>query len=87
MPDNAIDDCESEARHNFRQEITDGNHVYAYDYGSVMHYPAYAFAIDRSKPTIIAPQGITIGQRRGLSSGDIRTVNTIYPQRFPGGRH
>ena len=35
--------------------------------GSVLHYSAYGFAIDPSIPTIIVPQGITIGQRVGFS--------------------
>ena len=36
--------------------------------GSVMHYPAYGFAIDPSIPTIVPLQeGVVIGQRDGLS--------------------
>jgi hypothetical protein len=35
--------------------------------GSVMHYGAYAFAVDPSIPTIIVPDGVTIGQRDGFS--------------------
>jgi astacin len=71
-----------DARGNFEQVVADGDDIYDYDYGSIMHYHAHAFAIDRSKPTIIPRRpGITIGQRRGLSQGDIRTVETIYPRR------
>ncbi len=64
-------------RHNFRQHITDGDDIGAYDYGSIMHYSAFAFAIDTSKPTIIAPQ--PVGQRNGLSDGDRAAVATLYP--------
>jgi hypothetical protein len=66
------------SRHNFDQHITDGDDVGGYDYGSVMHYPAHAFAIDPGKPTIEAPDGIRIGQRDGLSPGDIAAVAHIY---------
>lgn len=61
---------------NFDQHITDGDDIGPYDFGSVMHYPATAFAIDATKPTIIAPQ--PIGQRSGLSNGDIDAVRHIY---------
>lgn len=35
--------------------------------GSVMHYGAYAFAVDPTIPTIITPNGEAIGQRVGFS--------------------
>ena len=35
--------------------------------GSVMHYGPYGFAIDPSIPTIIVPDGVSIGQRAGFS--------------------
>ncbi|XP_046645314.1 hatching enzyme 1.2-like [Daphnia pulicaria] len=49
-----------------------------YDYGSVLHYSAYAFAVDPSIPTIIVPDGVSIGQREGFSEVDIFEVNTLY---------
>lgn len=50
-----------------------------YDYGSVMHYGAYAFAIDRSVPTIIPTvPGAQIGQRTTLSRWDIERVQILY---------
>lgn len=63
--------------HNFYQQIADGDDVGAYDFGSIMHYGKYAFAIDPNQPTIIAPQ--PIGQREKLSDGDIAAVVAIYP--------
>lgn len=74
-----LENIRAENRHNFNQHISDGDDVGPYDYGSVMHYPERAFAIDSSKPTILAPQ--PIGQRNGLSEYDIRTANTIYPRK------
>ena len=57
-----------------------------YDYGSVMHYHATAFAKDTSKPTIVPRQaGAVIGQRNGLSFGDRQTVAKIYERFFPKG--
>lgn len=50
-----------------------------YDYGSIMHYSAYAFAIDRSKMTIEPKQrGVTIGQRVSLSPTDVKEIQLLY---------
>ncbi|KAL4240304.1 Meprin A subunit beta [Mactra antiquata] len=50
-----------------------------YDYGSIMHYSAYAFAIDRSKMTIEPKQpGVTIGQRVRLSNIDVKEIQLLY---------
>jgi len=50
-----------------------------YDYGSVMHYGAYGFAIDPNVPTIIPhdPRA-QIGQRTTLSKLDIERVQIFY---------
>ncbi|MEU3777252.1 Dot/Icm T4SS effector Zinc-dependent metalloprotease LegP [Streptomyces sp. NPDC032472] len=68
---------------NFLQHIADGDDLGPYDYGSVMHYPPTAFAIDPSKPTLVPrqplPPGVVMGQRTGLSQGDIDGVHALYP--------
>jgi hypothetical protein len=64
--------------HNFNQHISDGDDVGPYDYGSIMHYSAFAFALNAAKPTIITPNGEAIGQRDGLSDGDVAAVKTVY---------
>ena len=73
-------------QHNFNQHITDGDDVGAYDYCSIMHYPATAFSIN-GQATIIPlqpiPAGCTMGQRNGLSAGDIAAVNAMYPPKRP----
>src|SRR5215217_4131626 len=69
--------------HNFNQQITDGDDNGPYDYGSIMHYGAFAFALDPAQPTIIAPQ--PIGQRNALSLGDILAVATMYGVATPSG--
>ncbi|MBU4213797.1 MAG: M12 family metallopeptidase [Actinobacteria bacterium] len=66
--------------HNFDQHISDGDDLGAYDYGSVMHYPATAFSTN-GQPTIVPVQpGVAIGQRTGLSPGDLAAVDVLYPR-------
>ncbi|MFI8099894.1 M12 family metallopeptidase [Streptomyces sp. NPDC086023] len=69
---------------NFLKQISDGDDLGPYDYGSIMHYRPTAFAIDESQPTIIAkqplPPGVVMGQRNGLSQGDIDGVHAMYPE-------
>lgn len=69
-------------QHNFTQHIADGDDLGPYDYGSVMHYPPTAFSIN-GQPTIVArqplPPGVVMGQRNGLSQGDINGVHMMYP--------
>lgn len=70
-------------QHNFSQHVTDGDDLGGYDYGSVMHYPATAFSTN-GQATIIPlqtlPPGVTLGQRSGLSAGDIAGVHMMYPK-------
>jgi hypothetical protein len=68
-------------QHNFDQHVTDGDDVGDYDYGSIMHYEAFAFRKNPKKPTIVAPAGSPIGQREGLSAGDIAAVEELYGAR------
>ncbi|WP_213772870.1 M12 family metallopeptidase [Bradyrhizobium sp. dw_78] len=53
-----------------------------YDFDSIMHYEANAFACDPSKPTIVPkgplPANVRLGQRDHLSAGDIEAVKGIY---------
>jgi hypothetical protein len=69
-----------EMLHNFFQHITDGDDIGAYDYGSIMHYNATAFTRNGA-PTIQTPNGEAIGQRVGLSEGDIAAVRALYAGR------
>jgi astacin len=63
--------------HNFSQHIADGEDVGDYDYGSIMHYPRKAFS-KNGLDTITPPSGATIGQRAGLSDGDVAAVVYMY---------
>ncbi|MBL8178163.1 MAG: hypothetical protein JNK48_26045 [Bryobacterales bacterium] len=63
---------------------TSGQLVTGYDYGSIMHYGAYAFS-SNGLPTIVTtnPAGASIGQRNGLSANDIAGVRVMYPATTP----
>ena len=64
--------------HNFNQHITDGDDLGGYDFGSIMHYHSTAFS-SNGQPTIATLGGEQIGQRNGLSAGDIAAVRAMYP--------
>ncbi len=69
--------------HNFNQHITDGDDVGAYDFGSIMHYPRDAFSVDGSDtitPLAALPAGVVMGQRNGLSAGDIAAARVLCPK-------
>lgn len=70
---------EAGREHNFNQHINDGDDHGPYDYNSIMHYDRFAFS-SNGLPTIepINPATAVIGQRTGLSSRDIDTVENIY---------
>ncbi len=70
---------QSGREHNFNQHITDGDDIGSYDFGSIMHYPETAFS-NNGKATIVPVGGQAIGQRTGLSAGDIAAVRTLYPE-------
>ncbi|XP_060082578.1 zinc metalloproteinase nas-4-like [Ylistrum balloti] len=51
----------------------------SYDYGSIMHYGAYAFAADKSKPTMTPKShSAVIGQRLALSRKDVQKIQLLY---------
>jgi len=69
----------------FNQHITDATDIGAYDYGSIMHYGRTAFGIADPVTGVLAEtitptqNGVTIGQRNGLSTLDIAAIQQIYP--------
>ncbi|HEX8130806.1 MAG TPA: M12 family metallopeptidase [Pyrinomonadaceae bacterium] len=73
---------EAGKEHNFNQHITDGDDVGRYDFGSIMHYDKFAFS-KNNQPTIETLNGESIGQRSGLSDGDVQAVNFMYPLSIP----
>jgi astacin len=77
-----FENIEAGKEHNFDQHITDGDDVGRYDFGSIMHYDEFAFS-KNDKPTIETLNGESIGQRSGLSDGDVQAVNFMYPLSIP----
>lgn len=75
------ENIKTEAIHNFNQHISDGDDIGDYDYCSIMHYPRWAFS-KNGEDTIVPLHPIPtdcddIGQRIGLSDGDIAAVNGV----------
>ena len=69
--------------HNFDQHINDGDDHGPYDYDSIMHYGQTAFSRN-GQPTITTiSSGRQIGQRNGLSDGDVATIRLLYPGATP----
>ena len=70
-------------------EAADTEPLGDYDYGSIMHYGDRNFAIDSRDPTFKPrhplPAGIAVGQRDGLSPGDIAAVEAMYAAIPPAG--
>ncbi|MXO58485.1 zinc metalloprotease [Altererythrobacter salegens] len=62
---------------NFEKHVQDGDDRGVYDYGSIMHYPEKAFSAN-GKATIVTKTGASIGQRNGLSAGDVAAIKAIY---------
>ena len=62
--------------HNFDQHILDGTDLGDYDFGSIMHYPRDAFS-KNGEDTIVPKGDHAIGQRQGLSAGDIAGVKNV----------
>ncbi|XP_063541150.1 low choriolytic enzyme-like [Cydia strobilella] len=50
----------------------------SYDYNSVMHYSEYAFSSNGRKTIEPKVGSVTLGQREGLSRGDVKKVNSMY---------
>ncbi|HEX5927886.1 MAG TPA: Dot/Icm T4SS effector Zinc-dependent metalloprotease LegP [Solirubrobacterales bacterium] len=79
------------AVNNFAQHISDSDDVGPYDYGSIMHYPRDAFSANGQDTIVPTDPNAEIGQRTGLSVGDIAAVNSLcgrvapptWPKKLP----
>jgi hypothetical protein len=71
------------AKNNIAGIVAATEDLGAYDYGSIMHYDVGCFAKDTRDPTLKplkpVPAGVVVGQRVGLSPGDIAAVAKMYP--------
>ncbi|MEW7975019.1 MAG: M12 family metallopeptidase [Candidatus Thiodiazotropha endolucinida] len=61
----------------FDQPIQNAENLGVYDFQSIMHYSGTAYS-NNEEPTITTIDGQSIGQRNGLSSGDIAAINALY---------
>ena len=84
-----LENVKKRSKHNFKKYIQRRGHsgidIGPYDYNSIMHYSSYAFAKRKKKKTIKvrippAEPNTTIGQRKKLSEGDIKSINLVYPK-------
>ncbi|XP_071527690.1 zinc metalloproteinase nas-4-like [Panulirus ornatus] len=66
--------------HNFNKYSTNviGGFGEQYDYGSVMHYSAYAFSENGKKTIVTKDLNAVIGQRDHLSDVDLRKLMNMY---------
>jgi astacin len=64
-------------RHNFEIPAANARDIGDYDYGSIMHYGRFAFSANGLPTLETIPPGIAIGQRNGLSAGDIAGVKKV----------
>ncbi|MFY0581313.1 M12 family metallopeptidase [Cystobacter fuscus] len=75
---------QSGTAHNFQtyaQQGADGMDLGPYDYGSIMHYDAYAFS-SNGQPTIVRRDGGgSLGRQDSLSDGDTRGAESLYSPR------
>lgn len=65
---------------NKYDNVTVDNYGEDYDYGSVMHYTAYAFSKNGEMTIVPLVEGAQeiMGQRLQLSTADINKLNTMY---------
>jgi astacin len=64
--------------YNFDQSLTSAQDVGYYDFDSIMHYGANGFSRNYLDTIETVPVGIPIGQRNGLSAGDIDGISRAY---------
>jgi biotin-(acetyl-CoA carboxylase) ligase len=64
---------------NFEKHLQDGKDWGIYDYDSIMHYTANSFGVNGAVTIRVKETGQLIGQRNGLSQGDINAVYFMYP--------
>ncbi|MDX1904209.1 MAG: M12 family metallopeptidase [Thermonemataceae bacterium] len=73
------ENLDEKQKHNFETRNNDGLELGSYDYQSIMHYNSYGFSTN-GQPTITCMTTCQIGQREGLSKGDIQAINQMYPK-------
>jgi len=62
---------------NFEKIEIGASNYSSYDFGSIMHYGEYFFSKNGER-SIVAPDGISVGQRDALSGDDANSVDQMY---------
>ena len=78
------DNIKEDKKHNFKKHVSDGIDIGQYDCGSIMHYSSMAFS-KNGQATIVGKTCNTLGQRSGMSPGDISGINSLYKPAVPQG--
>ncbi|WKX91371.1 hypothetical protein Q1695_009874 [Nippostrongylus brasiliensis] len=78
-----MDNIAESMQYNFRKltNLTENHFGHKYDYGSVMQYDPYAFAMNPDLYTIVAKDVLymnAMGQRDAPSFSDVRMINELY---------
>lgn len=68
----------SEASYCLSSFLGDGANLDSYDYDSIMHYDAFEFSSNGKATITPKDPDAVIGQRTGLSAGDIAAINRLY---------
>jgi astacin len=71
------DNIDKRFRGAFEQSLTTADVGY-FDFDSIMHYGAYSFSRNGQRTITSVPLGIPMGQRVGLSPGDIDVLHRLY---------
>jgi len=64
--------------HNFQIQSSNGEDLGEYDYGSIMHYPSWAFSKNGEDTIVPLEDDVEIGQRTHLSEGDLAAIAEMY---------
>ncbi len=64
----------------YDQKLSGADDLGGYDFGSIMHYSPSGFSRNGELSLQSIPMGIPIGQRAGLSPGDLDAVKRLYGQ-------
>lgn len=64
--------------HNFQIQSDNGEDLGEYDYGSIMHYPEWAFSKNGEDTIVPLQEDVEIGQRTHLSEGDLAAIAEMY---------
>jgi uncharacterized protein (TIGR03437 family) len=75
------ENIDKQSAFNYDQAFASGQDLGPYNFNSIMHYGAFDFSKQSGLTAMeTVPAGIPIGQRTGLSYGDLDTVRRLYGQ-------